>query len=374
MLSAANRFCAEKHERSSSSIIPPQLPRHIPSLDGLRAISIILVIIGHATFSARSAGILRHLDHLGNIGVRCFFVISGFLITTLLLQEHNRAGEILLRDFYYRRVLRIFPAALAYIGAVALLASAGYIVLKQYDLVHALTYTMNYHFNRAVWLDHLWSLSVEEQFYILWPGIIVFFGARRARTLAWSAIALAPVIRAVMWFIVGASMSAMTKHFEANADSLASGCVLAMSYNWLSANRLYTRLRLSTRFLPVALSLIAVGNLVYLVSSAAFYLVGQTLANLGTVLSVDWCIRRPDSMAGSLLNYRAMVYIGTLSYSLYLWQGAFLNDAWSWWPGHFPFNIMCAFGMAMVSHNAIEKPFLKLKELRRETREAVLAA
>src|SRR5205807_9098473 len=93
----------------------PRLSGRIASLDGLRAVSILLVLLGHAAMSDGAPHILSPLSHIGNIGVRFFFVISGFLITTLLLKEQAKTGTISLKQFYLRRTLRIFPAAYFFI-------------------------------------------------------------------------------------------------------------------------------------------------------------------------------------------------------------------------------------------------------------------
>jgi peptidoglycan/LPS O-acetylase OafA/YrhL len=138
----------------------------IPSLDGLRAISIGMVIFAHLSGTRFFPSFVAGRRDLGNIGVRVFFVISGFLITTLLLQELAAKGRISLPLFYLRRSLRIFPCAYTYISIAALLTWAGFLRLRTTDLVHAATYTVNYEVVRPWHTIHLWSLSVEEQFYL----------------------------------------------------------------------------------------------------------------------------------------------------------------------------------------------------------------
>lgn len=147
----------------------------IPSLDGLRAISIVMVLVAHASGTRlfpvpASAG---NLLGLGEFGVHVFFVISGFLITGLLLDELARTNRVDLRRFYLRRALRIFPPYYTYLAVVFLLALAGALQLAPRDMAHGLTYTSNYYPARSWFLGHTWSLSVEEQFYLLWPAVLM---------------------------------------------------------------------------------------------------------------------------------------------------------------------------------------------------------
>ena len=347
---------------AKETIEVPNLPGRIPSLDGLRAISIALVFLGHGSMSYGSPSYLSPFHHLGNFGVRFFFVISGFLITTLLLKEWKKTGRISLRKFYMRRALRIFPAAFAFIGIIAILSALGVVQLKSGDLLHALTYTMNYKQVRSMFLDHLWSLSVEEQFYLLWPGLLILLGARKGFRGALIVCIAVPILRAFMWWYVGASETAMTKHFESVADALATGCLLAGFFNRIGSLSFYSRLQRSGGlFLSLAACLVFLGNGMYLIRPGYFYVFGQTIANIGTVLCIDWCIRNSESMPGRLLNSAPLAFIGTLSYSLYLYQNPFFLADVDHWATTLPLNIVCAIGAALASYYLVESPFLKLK-------------
>ena len=140
--------------------------KRIPSLDGLRAVSISLVVVGHWT------ELRYHSDVAGafaNLGVRIFFIISGYLITTLLLQEYEKSSTIQLREFYVRRAYRILPAAIAFMVPVFVIF---WHELRWYHMAAAALYLANFDFAHPWFLGHLWSLSVEEQFYFLWPGVL----------------------------------------------------------------------------------------------------------------------------------------------------------------------------------------------------------
>src|SRR5882724_9559882 len=139
----------------------------IPSLDGLRALSISLVLVGHFAFAA---GFPIHrawwTDAYAHYGVLIFFVISDYLITTLLVRERAKTGTINLKQFYIRRAYRILPAAYFYLVVVTVVFYAS---LPFKFLVTAYTYLTSYAVHTPWVLLHLWSLSVEEQFYLVWP-------------------------------------------------------------------------------------------------------------------------------------------------------------------------------------------------------------
>lgn len=217
--------------------IAPLLPTHIPSLDGLRAVSIGLVLLAHA---AATAGAPSWLDRpeivsLGNVGVRFFFVISGFLITTLLLRDIERYGQVRLKLFYLRRALRILPAFLCYVGVMWSLYLGGVIKLNFHvpsrqhvetaipDLLHALTFTANYAHDYNWYFNHLWTLSVEEQFYLLWPFTLCFLGLQRGLAIGCAILLLAPFIRLAMHLFGSGPEIALTREFQAVADALATG-------------------------------------------------------------------------------------------------------------------------------------------------------
>jgi peptidoglycan/LPS O-acetylase OafA/YrhL len=348
---------------SATGGLVPRLPRHIPSLDGLRAVSIVLVFMAHIAGTRGAPAVFDRLEHLGNLGVKVFFVISGFLITTLLLKEFDRTGRIGLKGFYLRRSIRIFPAFYVYVAVILVLNGLGYVALREGDWLHALTYTMNYHEHRAWELNHLWSLAVEEQFYLLWPALLCLLGPRRALVCAAAAVVLAPPVRMLMWYRLDASPSAMTRHFQAVMDSLATGCLLAGCHNWLGARRWYLAV-LSSRFfllLPLA-ALLAILAIAAGRDRGPYYVAGQTIANLAIAVCIDRYVRFPGCLTGRLLNTRPFVFVGVLSYSLYLWQEPFLNpmDETSAY-ATFPRNVVFAVLAALASYYLVERPFLKLK-------------
>jgi peptidoglycan/LPS O-acetylase OafA/YrhL len=326
--------------------------RTVPSLDGLRAISIAFVLIAHLIAAGHVSGGLSRLGKLGEFGVRIFFVISGYLITSILLAELRRKATISLPRFYFRRMLRLFPAAYFYILVVAVLAAKHLVSLERWDLTAAITYTMNYHEARRWSLGHLWSLAVEEQFYLLWPLILRALGQLRSVRFLIALVVVAPFLRLASPYVGPAF------NFLIWSDALATGCLLAILREDLAANRRYARLLASRWFFLVPVAAL-VAN--YVPFTKISWLVAETVMNLSIAASADWCMRNPDTAVGRFLNLPAVSFVGVLSYSLYLWQQIFLNPESVSPHFAFPLNIILAVAMALVSYLLIEAPFLRFR-------------
>jgi peptidoglycan/LPS O-acetylase OafA/YrhL len=335
----------------------------IPSLDGLRALSIAVVLLGHLAGTAGSppwinAAVRNSFFDIAHFGVRVFFVISGFLITGLLVVEQERTGTISLKQFYFRRTLRIFPAYFALLGVLALLALVGALNLTRGDFLHAVTYTMNYSPDRSWQVGHLWSLAVEEQFYLLWPAALLLIGLRRGGHVALAAVLLAPLIRVAEATFFPSLLPIIGTSFETTADALAMGCLLALWQHRLEVNALYQWALASSWWLvPVLIAASIVAGLRY----RPGLLVGDSLANLAVALLIARSVAFSTDRWGKFLNLRPMVLIGTLSYSLYLWQQLFLNRNQPSTVTSFPLNLALACICAVLSYNLVERPVLKLR-------------
>ncbi len=330
--------------------------RRVPGLDGLRALSILLVVAWHLASSGGAPWLaqLWRVD-AGNLGVRIFFVISGFLITSLLLAEHGRSGTISLRRFYFRRAMRIMPAFYFFLAVIAIAAARGIVPLWHPGLIHAATYTANY-LGTGWTLGHTWSLAVEEQFYLLWPWLIVLLGVRRSFACAALMLLMSPIFRGVA--LLSAHWPDNPRYsFECVADALATGCLLAYGRQWLW-DRLRYRRMLHGRFMELWGGLI----LAFAAASARWptfgALVGITLLNVAIAIWIDWCLRFPDSVTGRIVNARPIAFVGVLSYSIYLWQQPFLRE------GHalpFPLSIVSIGALAVASYFFVERPALRLR-------------
>ena len=331
----------------------------IPSLDGLRALSIALVIVTHASgmrgFPRAVAAVVQPRN-LGDLGVRVFFVISGFLITGLLLREQAERGRISLGRFYFRRTLRIFPPFYVYVGVIAAATLAGWIPVPRHAFVAAMAYMVNY--IHVPWdLGHAWSLSVEEQFYFLWPAVLVVLGLRRGFWAAIAFIIAAPLIR------LGYDMHSATHtrglRFETIGDAIAVGCVLALARDRLWAQRQYRAL-LESRWMVCVPVVLALG--IFAQPYVRFEdAIGTTMVNVSIAILVDWSVRHPTGRVGQVLNARAVVYVGVLSYSLYIWQQPFFMAGVRSPITIFPLNVALAAMCAVASYYLIERPALRTR-------------
>ena len=346
----------------------------IPSLDGIRAISILMVLYGHVSstrgFPVSIIG--KYGDWFGDVahlGVLVFFVISGFLITSLLMREREATGTISLKRFYLRRVLRIFPAFYAFILVLAIAVWLDAIHLTGRDFAFALTYTVNYVPHPPWRTGHLWSLSVEEQFYLLWPLTLLVLRERRALIIAVAAIFAGPLarvaIREWIFHVDPHSLGGMTKSFPAMFDYLATGCALALLRPWLLTRTWYLRLTAS-RGLALAIPLVLLINRIGNHTTAI--LLGSPMMNVCIALLIESGTRHAGSLAGRLLNWKPIAFLGVLSYSLYLWQQLFLDYQSRAWMDAFPQNLVFVFLAALASWFLVERPFLRLRgRLRRST-------
>jgi peptidoglycan/LPS O-acetylase OafA/YrhL len=301
----------------------------------------------------------------GALGVRIFFTISGFLITSLLLDELNHSGGISIKKFFLRRALRIFPAYYGYLVIISLCTAIGWISLRPGDLVASLTYTINYHYDRSWWVGHAWSLSVEEQFYLLFPLLLAFLGRKAATLGAVSVVVLAPIVRVILLSTPG-GRSAAGEAFPAVADTIAMGCLLALVEPWLARQPKYLDVLRSRYFALVPLTVVVLN-----MNPGGRIRAGllETIIAFLIVLMIDRWVRFPDGPSGRLLNSRPFVKVGILSYSIYLWQQPFLTRSVSGPLQRFPVNLICLAVTAWLSYKFIEQPFLTIRK-RLEQRQA----
>ena len=342
----------------------------IPSLDGLRAVSIAIVILAHTKSLLPSAiadsGVFRYLIGGGLHGVQVFFVISGYLITTLLVHEFERSGDLSLRRFYARRTLRIFPPFYLYLAVLAILWAAGIEGEDPSTFLSAATYTIIYHPHPQGWLvQHAWSLSIEEQFYLLWP-VLLLIALRRgiAARAAGAVLVIMPMVRFSLQYLSSRSgTDAMRTIVNSSAiDLLMMGCLLAL----LSQNKRWRRwcARWNTTWTTAALA--GVGLVLVPYAEAKLLRTGLVLptvalgytvtaASVGAVL--ENVVRSPRSVAGRILNVSAVRHIGVISYSIYLWQQLFTGNLARFGLLTYVFILIAA----EISYRLIERPMQRLR-------------
>ncbi len=348
----------------------PSIPRgYLPTLDGWRAVAILGVMAAHATdrlFIDGGAwpnefwyGVTRY----GAKGVDVFFGISGFLICSRLIEEIDARGRIDLKGFYIRRFFRILPPYFVFLGAVSLLGAAGVFAVTGPEVASSLLFLRNYYpvAGPAGWYTgHLWSLAIEEHFYVIWPSLLALWGLRRARWgVAILSVALAAwrVLEFRMQF--GAGLIPELGFYgrtDVRLDALLWGCWFALvgSLPWVKA--------LMTRYLngPVWMVFLAI-LLACMVRQPPLALMWQSilipLVVVGTVV-------RPTSVVSQVLELAPVRWVGRLSYSLYLWQQVFLVGAEAGplplgVSQTLPLNIPIVFALSIVSYYGIERPMIK---------------
>ena len=340
----------------------------IPSLDSLRAVSILLVVVGPmANGSGWPDNAFRTVFGNAALGVNVFFVISGFLITTLLLREFSATGGINLRQFYIRRAFRILPPYYFYLAVIAILGAVGVFSLPLNALTSASFFLWNYWPVSGSWyFEHLWSLAVEEQFYLIWPLLLVWAlncGNRRlAGGIALGVILLSPLIRVGTYYLAPESLRTHVYYmFHSRADSLMFGALCALAINSPGFEKVY---QVAAKYVWVAalFALVASPLLTSSFGGAYLYLVGYTLEGSAIALTLVWVIRNPESSVGRLLNSRVAVQIGVMSYSIYLWQTLFLDAANRSFTGVFPLSILLIALCASLSYYMVERPSLHLRD------------
>ncbi len=365
-----------KNNRSLPPTSQRKEPKRIPSLDGLRAVSVFLVVALH---TLQRYSLSHHVSFVwyalfnGGDGVFIFFEISGFLITSLLLEEYNKRGSISLRGFYLRRVFRILPPLYFYIGVILLLGYMGRVVLNRNDIVSAVFFFHNFARGTTMWsMEHLWSISVEEQFYLWWPFVLVVClrtkgdaSRFRAAMIPLAILVVSPVARVLLSSERTHPLLRQIGTTDLNLDFLMFGCVVALLQKTAYFELLY---KWATRrwWLPLAV----MGLCSLLSSRFAHYFdlpIGYSINGAAIAMFLLWCTRNPESFAGRVLNFAPIVKIGVLSYSIYLWQTLFLHNGNEQvfgrlaLIGKFPLNWLGFLLAASFSYYVIEQPALRLR-------------
>ena len=307
---------------------------YLPGLDGIRAIAVSAVLVFHLPSSLLPGGFL---------GVDVFFVLSGFLITTLLLNELEGTGTIRFRNFYLRRARRLLPALLAVLVFTALIVlTLARDSASQFrgDLLSALSYTTNWWYifdhqsyfeaiGRPPMLLHLWSLAIEEQFYVVWPSIM-FLAWRRWGRRGVGVTALVGALASTAWMTtiafsedVPAAAETARLYFgsDTHAMTVLVGALLACVWN---PSRLPTSVTASTQRVLSALGWTALVALAWFFISgteqSGWLFRGGFLLVAVVAAAVVLPAAHPASRFGVALGNPVMRWVGTRSYGIYLWH------------------------------------------------------
>ena len=329
----------------------------IPTLDGWRAVAISLVVMCHLgeCFYPNQADYEQSFALNGAFGVDIFFAISGLLITKLLLEEFHGSGSFHLQRFYLRRAFRILPAYLAFLIAHSILG----LWRSGWEIASCLLFFRNYipDAMASKGTVHLWSLAVEEHFYLLWPGLLAWLGPRRAKN--WPA-ALALAVG--MWRLIDSQLATplLPQVFyrfrtDLRLDALLWGCAIAFALQDEKAReKLKKQLPFKGMLVIVAIILLSMRYFTPMTSLMIAALIPFVLA--ATLLHPNWLLSR-------ILESGPIVWVGRISYSLYLWQAIFLIPQWEhpaeWWR-QWPGNLILCLIVAPLSYYLIEKPLIRV--------------
>jgi peptidoglycan/LPS O-acetylase OafA/YrhL len=307
----------------------------IPTLDGWRGLAILLVLFDHTQTS-----LLNHyfqpFTQTGGHGVTIFFVLSGFLITSKLIES-----PIDLKRFYIRRFFRLMPAAWTYLAVVLLLGLLTGVHLENLaGFSSCIFFYRNFEgLGAGALTGHFWSLSLEEQFYLVWPCLLLLAGVRRCR---WIAVAGAVGCAVYRWFFwAHYDRIILSGQTQVRADALLVGCVLAML---LADPRIRRNAEQWSKFLAVP------AIAAFLFSIAQYHWIFPLFESVAIACLIAATTLHPASNFSRWLSFAPLAWLGAISYSLYIWQQLFMAFHSPW--------AMCVFLplAALVSYYLIERP------------------
>jgi peptidoglycan/LPS O-acetylase OafA/YrhL len=334
----------------------------VPYLDGLRAVAITGVLYAHARVSPgfptwlRNASWANPIDS-GALGVHLFFVISGFIITHLLILEERDTGTVSLRRFWIRRALRILPPFYIYALTIALINEVNpHLNIAPITFAMALTFLWEILSNHTSWwLGHTWSLSIEEQFYVLWPCAFLI-SLKRLRTIVIVAIAIPPFAAFSYMFFQGRAVWLL----PVNSGYILAGCLLAVSRSMgYSGSARFSTIGV----LVLVLLCILIPDYFTSRGSLGFLTIpfGSIVAGLGIALFLDALLDGRFPLVAHTLDARCLRWVGRASYSIYLWQQLFLGPHGFSWCQRFPQNILFALLAGAFGYYFIERLCIRMK-------------
>jgi peptidoglycan/LPS O-acetylase OafA/YrhL len=348
---------------------------HIPSLDGLRAVAILIVLWGHSEFSTVVDAAAGTLVLKGSVGVTVFFFLSGYLITTLLRVEADVRGRISVRDFYIRRAIRILPPLYIVLG-LAVAATAGGLFaaeMSRRGVLAAATFWANYFIivdgrdGLPGGMNALWSLAVEEHYYLLFPLLYIalrrWLPSRRHQALVLVALCLGIAAWRTYLDLNGASWDRLYLATDTRADAILWGSVMAIICNPVLGD--VRAPRRAWQLTPVLLTSVAVFYAVSRTPDAFGMTVGYTIQSIALFGVFLPLILAPGSVLGRVVNWRPVAFVGVLSYSLYLVHRPVLRlvEERLDLPAAMEtvIGLAISFALAYVMHRLVERPAATLR-------------
>ena len=349
---------------------------HIKALDGLRAVAVLIVMFHHLDLLIPDK---KEFFKAGYLGVDVFFVLSGFLITSVLLKEHSKFENINLKNFFLRRTLRLIPAywfflAVLYVfGNYLLVPDSAAFIYGYNNFFWAFFYLTNWH--RIISdgtvtgnLNHTWSLSIEEQFYIFW-SLVLFLAFREKKTRPQVfGIALGITVVLIFWQLFRAitktEFDTIYYSTDLRMDAIMIGCVLSFLYYWKLIPQGFTD---SMKFKMMSLaslitSIFILFNFAY--GDMTLFYGFKSLFSINIAVIILWLITQKNHFIVKLLETRLLCWIGTISYPLYLWHYLCYETGRKYFDSvslQIIFGLSISFIIASFSYYLIEKPFLRLK-------------
>ena len=368
------------HDIISGMTISAKPPR-IRTLDGWRGIAILMVIAYHSAYGSRFAGQLW--ANLGCLGVDIFFVVSGYIITLRFLEEREKTCSIDLRGFYARRAFRILPLVCTYLLTLSVLSLwVNLVDFHPSEILGSLFFFRNYQLAanpQGFYTTHFWSLSIEEHFYLLWPALLFLLGNRRAVWFAAIGATLCGIWRFFdcthpdSWIgrmLPGSDPWLRQIRTDARFDGLLFGCAVAILLTRPPVRSfIFRNFPKETPLLAAMLLALNIQRTDAWPTLSSYLLVALMLAS---TLVVE------EGLAHKWLNSRLLTWVGTISYSAYIWQELFLTRPVPYSPfgslGFFPLNLICVFIVSALSFYFIERPCIALGKRFLSRRRARIAA
>ena len=350
-------------------------PKNIKGFDSLRAIYILLVLMTHL-------GLYRYFEFnsflksrvwllcSGLTGVQIFFTISGFLISHLLYREKQRNDKINIKHFFVRRFIRLLPPLILFYIIMLLTMFLGFIPQNNIGLLFSVCYLYNFIPNLfySGELGHMWSLSVEEQFYLFWPFVLAAVSSYKK--IFWGTLFLLILCLIGTYIIPTWTLHYKTNSFPLNTTfqlerwfipaiapvmiGALTATVLNFKYDWIQ------------KIIARGMSVLIVAILLFLSPlflPAEMLPISNFFQSIGVGMILLLLYFNQESKAVNYFNYKWLAYFGKISYGIYVYQGFFLRTGpgGSLWVQQYPVNVICTILLAVLSYEYYEKKILKLK-------------